>query len=60
MSDDGEVVAVRIGDWKLTLAEQRAFTMRVVGGAVRQTAPSAHLQSSARSVRTGEYNSNTY
>ncbi len=27
MSDDGDVVAVRIGDWKMTLAEQRAFTM---------------------------------
>ena len=26
-SDDGEVIAVRIGDWKLTLAEQRAYTM---------------------------------
>ena len=37
----------------MTLAEQRAFTMSALGGAVRQTAPSAHHESSARSVRTG-------
>ena len=29
MSDDGEVMAVRIGDWKLVLAEQRAFSTQV-------------------------------
>ena len=29
MSDDGDVVAVRSGDWKLTFAEQRATTMRI-------------------------------
>ena len=29
MSDDGEVMAVRIGDWKIVLGEQRANQMRV-------------------------------
>ena len=29
MSDDGEVMAVRNGDWKLVLGEQRANQMRV-------------------------------
>ena len=28
-SDDGDVIAVRAGDWKLTFAEQRATTMRI-------------------------------
>jgi arylsulfatase len=28
-SDDGEVIAVRAGDWKLTFAEQRATTMKI-------------------------------
>jgi arylsulfatase len=28
-SDDGDVIAVRAGDWKLTFAEQRANTMRI-------------------------------
>jgi arylsulfatase A-like enzyme len=27
-SDDGELIAVRVGDWKFNLAEQRANTMR--------------------------------
>jgi len=29
MSDDGEVMAVRMGDWKLVLGEQKANQMRV-------------------------------
>jgi arylsulfatase len=29
MSDDGEVMAVRIGDWKLVVAEQRAMSTQV-------------------------------
>jgi arylsulfatase len=29
MSDDGEVMAVRIGDWKLVVAEQRALSTQV-------------------------------
>jgi arylsulfatase len=29
MSDDAEVMAVRVGDWKLVLGEQRAEQMRV-------------------------------
>jgi arylsulfatase len=29
MSDDGEVMAVRMGDWKAVLAEQKAHQMRV-------------------------------
>jgi arylsulfatase len=28
-SDDGDVIAVRAGDWKLTFAEQRANTMKI-------------------------------
>ena len=28
-SDDGDVIAVRAGDWKLTFAEQRATTMKI-------------------------------
>jgi arylsulfatase A-like enzyme len=28
MSDDGEILAVRIGDWKMVLAEQRATTLQ--------------------------------
>ena len=52
-SDDGDVMAVRVGDWKFDLAVQRANTMRHLGGAVREAAAAAHLQPAARSVRAG-------
>ena len=51
MSDDGEVMAVRIGDWKLVLGEQRAEPDEGLDGAARQAAAAADLQPAARSVR---------
>src|SRR4029078_4075113 len=36
MSDDGEVMAVRSGDWKMTVGEQRAESTRVWMGPLRK------------------------
>ena len=52
-SDDGDVIAVRVGDWKFNLAVQRANHDAAVGRAVRQAAAAAHRELAARSVRAG-------
>ena len=51
VSDDGDIMAVRAGDWKLVFAEQRAHHDAGVGGADREAAGAAHLQPASRSVR---------
>ena len=40
-SDDGDVMAVRVGDYKFNLAVQRANRMERVGGAVGEAAGAA-------------------
>ena len=59
-SDDGEVIAVRIGDWKLHLAVQRANTMRQWAEPfVKLRLP--YIMSMRRDpFERAEYNSNTY
>jgi arylsulfatase A-like enzyme len=60
ISDDGGVMAMRIGDWKLTFAEQRANTMRLWAEPfVPLRLP--YLNSLRRDpFERAEYNSNTY
>jgi arylsulfatase len=59
-SDDGEVIAVRIGDWKLHLAVQRADTMRQWAEPfVKLRLP--YIMSLRRDpFERAEFNSNTY
>jgi arylsulfatase A-like enzyme len=60
VSDDGGVLALRIGDWKMTFAEQRADTMRLWAEPfVPLRLP--YLNSLRRDpFERAEYNSNTY
>jgi arylsulfatase A-like enzyme len=60
ISDDGGVMAMRIGDWKLTFAEQRANTMRLWAEPfVPLRLP--YLNSLRRDpFERADYNSNTY
>ena len=51
VGDDGDVVAIRVGDWKATYLENRAQQLRRVARALRPPAPAAALQPAARSVR---------
>ena len=59
-SDDGEVIAVRVGDWKFNLAVQRANTMRLWAEPfVKLRVP--YIMSMRRDpFERAEYNSNTY
>ena len=50
-SDDGEVIAVRVGDWKFNLAEQRANTMRQWAEPFVKLAAAVHHQHASRPVR---------
>ena len=52
-SDDGEVMAVRIGDYKFHLAEQRANTMSSLGRAAREASGAVHHEPAPRPVRAG-------
>ena len=52
-SDDGDVIAVRVGDYKFHLAVQRANTMQTVGRAVREASVAVHHEPPARPVRAG-------
>jgi arylsulfatase len=60
VSDDGGVMAIRIGDWKLTFSEQRAHTMALWGEPfVDMRIP--HIYSLRRDpFETASLNSNTY
>ncbi len=59
-SDDGDVIAVRAGDWKLTFAEQRAHTMRIWQEPfVKLRVPNIYNLRRDPFERAG-YNSNTY
>jgi len=59
-SDDGEVIAVRVGDWKFNLAVQRANTMKLWAEPfVKLRLP--YIVSMRRDpFERAEYNSNTY
>jgi arylsulfatase len=59
-SDDGDVIAVRAGDWKMTFAEQRAHTMRLWQEPfVKLRLPNIYNLRRDPFERAG-YNSNTY
>jgi arylsulfatase A-like enzyme len=59
-SDDGDVIAVRSGDWKMTFAEQRAHTMRIWQEPfVKLRLPNIYILRRDPFERAG-YNSNTY
>ena len=44
VSDDGDILAIRMGDWKMVLAEQRANADAMLGGAVREAAHAEDVQ----------------
>ncbi len=52
-SDDGEVLAIRVHQWKVTFEEQRAHGLDVWREPFVQTAHPEDLQSAFRSVRGG-------
>ena len=52
ISDDGDIMAIRMQDWKVVLMEQRAKTAAVLVRAVREAARAEDVQPAARSVRT--------
>ena len=54
-SDDGDVIAVRVGDYKFHLAVQRAQPDAAVGRAVREASGAAHHQPPSRPVRAGRF-----
>ena len=53
ISDDGDILAIRMQDWKVVLMEQRAKQLHVLVRAVRASAGAEDLQSAPRSVRAG-------
>ena len=52
-SDDGDVMAVRVGDWKFNLAVQRANTMGQWAEPFVKLRAAAHHELAPRPVRTG-------
>ena len=53
ISDDGDILAIRMKDWKVVLMEQRAKTVAVLVRAVREAARAEDLQPAPRPVRAG-------
>ena len=51
VGDDGDVMAIRVGDWKAIYLENRARSTASVARALRPPAPAAALQPAPRSVR---------
>jgi arylsulfatase len=60
MSDDGDVVAVRAGDYKLTFAEQRANTMKLWAEPFVKYRLPMICNLRRDPFERAEYNSNTY
>jgi arylsulfatase len=60
MSDDGEVMALRHGDWKFVLAEQRANRMRVWSEPLVKLRVPMMFNLRRDPFERAEYNSNTY
>ena len=52
-SDDGDVMAIRIGDYKFVLAEQRAHQTTVWAGTAGEASDTENLPPAARPVRAG-------
>ena len=53
ISDDGDILAIRMQDWKVVLMEQRAKQTGVLGRAVREAADPEDVPPAARPVRAG-------
>ena len=51
VGDDGDVMSIRVGDWKAIYLENRAQQLQVWREPLRPPAPAAALQPAARSVR---------
>ena len=61
ISDDGDVLALRMGDWKVVLMEQRAKTTGVLGRTFRSTAGRRRCSTCAEiPFERADENSNTY
>jgi len=60
MSDDAEVMAVRVGDWKLVLGEQRAEQMRVWMEPLDKLRVPLIFNLRRDPFERAQYNSNTY
>jgi arylsulfatase A-like enzyme len=60
MSDDGEVMAVRVGDWKLVLGEQRANQLRVWMEPLDKLRVPLIFNLRRDPFERAQYNSNTY
>jgi arylsulfatase len=60
MSDDGDVMALRHGDWKFVLAEQRANRMRVWSEPLVKLRVPMMFNLRRDPFERAEYNSNTY
>jgi arylsulfatase len=59
-SDDGDVIAVRVGDWKFHLAEQRANTMRQWAEPFVKLRVPYIMNLRRDPFERAEFNSNTY
>ena len=59
-SDDGEVIAVRVGDWKFNLAVQRADTMRQWAEPFVKLRVPYIISLRRDPFERAEFNSNTY
>ena len=53
ISDDGDILAIRMGDWKMVLMEQRAKQLASLDRAVCPSARTQDVQPPPRSVRAG-------
>ena len=60
MSDDGDVMAVRVGDWKFVFEEQRANQMRVWGEPIVKLRVPLIFNLRRDPFERAQYNSNTY
>jgi len=60
MSDDGEVMAVRMGDWKMVVGEQRANQMRVWMEPLDKLRVPLIFNLRRDPFERAQYNSNTY
>ena len=61
VSDDGDIMAVRTGDWKLIFEVQRAFQMNVWAEPMVKLRRSPHIFSLRRDpFERADFNSNTY
>ena len=59
ISDDGDILAIRMGDWKVVLMEQRAKQLHVLVRAVREAAGAEDVQLCAATRSNGRTRTRT-